>query len=172
MKKYSDRYKVNKHAIIVTAGIVLALLVVVFVVVKFFVGFSFVSGNSMDPSYTDGQMVFFNRLDKDYEVGDVIAMNYLNGDFYIKRVIALEGDVLTIDGGSVYVNGELSEYGSGETAIPAGSSVTYPYTVADGMIFVMGDNRGINEESGELLSVDSRTFGAVNSSQLLGTVIN
>ena len=169
-KSYSNRYKVNKHAIIVVAGIVLAVAVVVFIVLKFVIGFAFVSGNSMVPTYSDGQLIFFNRMDKEYDIGDIIAMNYLNGDFYIKRVVALGGDVVEIKGGSVYVNDVLSEYG-GETAVPEDASVTYPYTVPEDSVFVMGDNRGLNDETGELSSVDSRSFGAVKVSQLLGTVM-
>jgi signal peptidase I len=77
----------------------------------------------------------------------------------IKRVIGLPGDIIEIKDGKVYINYiELpEEYIKGETL---------PYnaigrmTVPDGMVFVMGDNR--------MLSNDSRLFGFVDLDSLEG----
>ncbi len=65
--------------------------------------------------------------------------------YYVKRVIALPGDVVDIDpiAGTVSVNGEvLNEAYLDENVItPLGYGMRYPYTVEDGHVFVMGDNR-------------------------------
>jgi signal peptidase I len=82
----------------------------------------------------------------------------------VKRVIAVAGDVVDIRGGELYVNDELVEncYGTGETLKQDGA-VLYPYTVREGNVFVLGDNR--------LVSVDSRSFGEVNRIQIRGKII-
>ena len=65
--------------------------------------------------------------------------------------------------GKLYVNDEEMDepYVNGETERKVGG-VEFPYTVEDGKVFVMGDNR---EES-----MDSRDFGAVIRKQIKGKV--
>ena len=87
---------------------------------------------------------------------------------YVKRVIALEGDVVDIrTDGSVWVNGEKLEetYLDEGLTTPRGSGIQYPYTVEQGHVFVMGDNRHN--------STDSRydTLGAVPVEALYGKVL-
>lgn len=84
----------------------------------------------------------------------------------IKRVIAVGGDTVDLVDGAVYVNGQkLDEpYTLGKPSYPLdpapGVSVEYPYTVPDGHLWVMGDNR---TNSG-----DSRYFGAIPVSSVSG----
>lgn len=84
----------------------------------------------------------------------------------IKRVIATEGQTVDIQDGIVYVDGEaLSEdYTLGTTkqltTAAEGVSITYPYTVPEGHIWVMGDNR----EN----SLDSRYFGSISLDSING----
>ncbi len=72
--------------------------------------------------------------------------------FYVKRVIALPGETVDIKNGVVFLNGEVleEEYYDGTTA-PTDGSVTYPVTVDENYVFVMGDNR--------YNSTDSRSSG-------------
>ena len=71
---------------------------------------------------------------------------------------------MELKGGKVYVNGALLEepYAAGETWEQTSGIVRYPYTVQDGQIFVMGDNRSV--------SMDSRKFGAVGERQIKGKI--
>lgn len=68
--------------------------------------------------------------------------------YYVKRIIGMPGDTVAIRGGRVYVNDkELHEpYFNGETRI-TDFSVSYPVTVQEGHVFVMGDNRGNSTDS-------------------------
>ena len=108
----------------------------------------------------------------------------------IKRVVAKEGDEIWLEelGGGEYAlrigcadTGEVigEEYFDAEgapvtlapiTLSPDTAGVLYattrldPYVVGEGCIFVMGDNRGG--------SVDSRAFGDVPLSRVIGTAMN
>lgn len=83
--------------------------------------------------------------------------------YYVKRVIATEGQTVDLIDGAVYVDGKkLNEpYYKGET-YPTDSTMVYPYTVSEGCVFVMGDNRGN--------SLDSRSsqLGEVDEDAILG----
>ena len=71
---------------------------------------------------------------------------------------------MDIRGGEVYVNDEPLDdvWGVGETFEEYGA-VIYPYTVIEGNLFVLGDNR---EQS-----MDSRAFGEVNRRQIKGRLV-
>ena len=75
----------------------------------------------------------------------------------IKRCIAVGGQTVDIndEDGLVYVDGvALSEpYTRGLPSYTLASDVSYPYTVPEGMMWMMGDNRTNSQ--------DSRYFGAV-----------
>lgn len=75
---------------------------------------------------------------------------------WIKRVIGVSGDTVRISDGKVYLNGkELDEsYALGNT-FPRG--VTDEWTVGDGEMFVLGDNRAVSQ--------DSRDIGVVKRSR-------
>lgn len=77
---------------------------------------------------------------------------------FIKRVIAVEGDTVQGKEGAVHVNGQRRDepYVFDKAPIPDFG----PYKVPAGSIFVMGDNRGNSQ--------DSRVFGAISESRIIG----
>ena len=68
--------------------------------------------------------------------------------YYVKRIIALPGQTVDIKDGKVYIDGAVLDepYYSGITSV-MDSSVKYPVTVEDDMVFVMGDNRPHSKDS-------------------------
>jgi signal peptidase I len=78
----------------------------------------------------------------------------------IKRVIAIEGEVIEIRDNQVLVDGVAVD----EPYIPERSRMRNfgPVTVPDGHVFVMGDNRRPG------MSTDSRSFGAIPESDIVG----
>ncbi|OXM14337.1 signal peptidase I [Paenibacillus herberti] len=114
-------------------------------------GLSRVSGESMLPSLSSGDILLINKLslyiDKP-EYGDVVVIgSEALGYSLVKRVIATEGDSVSISDGVAYVNGSpLSELYSIGKSEDIGSQ-----EVAEGHVFVLGDNRDLGA------SLDSRS---------------
>ncbi len=118
---------------------------------------------SMEPNLYEGDFVFVNKaiyfINDLPQRGEVIVFRYpLNPDAtpYIKRVIGLPGDQVRIDGGKVYVNGNLLDEPYLDQVTTRGGN----WTVPEDQLFVMGDNRAN--------SSDSRTWGFVPLENVIG----
>ncbi len=82
---------------------------------------------------------------------------------FIKRVIGLPGEHVKIENGKIYINGsELKEDYLADDVITV-SEVFYDFTVPDGYIFAIGDNRS--------KSTDCRVFGCVPYEKIEGIVL-
>lgn len=131
-----------------------------------------VRGASMYDTLMEGDRLLLvnHLLYWEPQQGDVIVASkdsFRSGDCFIKRVIATEGQEVDIDfsTGTVYVDGQVLEepYLYSQTLNFEG--VTFPVTVPEGCLFVMGDNR---EES---LDSRSHSIGFVDEREVLGKAI-
>ena len=68
--------------------------------------------------------------------------------YFVKRIIGMPGDTIDLIGNKVHVNGEplLEEYYNDYT-FAYDPLVTFPLTVSEGCVFVMGDNRPESKDS-------------------------
>lgn len=129
-----------------------------------------VSGDSMYPTYENGEYILTNLISlrfTDPKQGDVIVFKAPEdeGKDYIKRVIAVPGDSVQVENNKVYINGSLfdeSEYLSGTVQTPSGQKLKEgeTLTVPDGSYIVMGDNRPH--------SSDSREWGFLPKEDVIG----
>ena len=113
------------------------------------------------------------ELGIDVKQGDIVIFRNPEAtsdhDILVKRVIATEGQTVALEGGQVYVDGQALDesYTQGESwplaSQAPGVSRSYPNTVPEGCIWVMGDNR---EDS-----ADSRYFGAVPKENLVAVAL-
>ena len=110
-----------------------------------------VDGESMLPTLQDGQRLMITSYPYTPQRGDIVVIDAYTayGDPLVKRVIGIEGDTIDIDfqNGIVYLNGEALEepYTAEPTYLQ--ESVTFPVTVPEGCLFVMGDNRNHSTDS-------------------------
>lgn len=140
------------------------LVALVYAAFHYIIGLAVVSGESMEPGLTDGELVLFYRLDESYQTGDLVIIHRADGVEYIKRVVAEPGDVVELsEEGALLVNGvkDATMTAVGKTEATS-EDVIYPYTVPENSYFALGDNRENSK--------DSRSFGAVTADDITGRV--
>ena len=127
-------------------GDVVILLAAVFVVFKFILQLAWVPTGSMETNIPTRSMQICWQLpyklgDPMPKRGDVITFwSDECGEVLVKRTIGLPGDTVSFSGGYVYLNGELLD----ESYLPVQGITESPeesFTVPDGCVFFMGDNR-------------------------------
>ena len=167
----------REGVIVVLVAVVVAVLLRAFVVQTFFI-----PSGSMEPTLQIGDRILVNKLSyhlHGVDRGDIVVFSRPAAENcggpevndLVKRVIGLPGDLISLSGGYVYVDGKrldeswlpASEQGQTQPGPPGNSSnLTRPYHVPSGNYFVMGDNR--------MDSCDSRYWGPIAKSLIVGKV--
>ena len=145
---------------------VLCISCVIALAIRFLTPIIFVSGNSMNNTLYDKEMVLGCSFVKPDNSDIVVFHGHDAGgkeEVLIKRVIGKPGDTVVVKNDDIWVNGEKLE----EDYICL-SDRYYPdkditVTLGDEEYFVCGDNRHD--------SYDSRMFGVVNRDQIFAKVI-
>lgn len=125
-----------------------------------------IRGDSMQPTFVDGERVMISKLSPTVDAIDhgeiVIFADPQNATRdLIKRVIGLPGDTVTVDEDEVRVNGVLIHE---DYVLRAGArSIHRERTLGAGELYVLGDNRGNSK--------DSRDFGPISQSSVKGKVV-
>ena len=168
---------VREAAVILAVAVLAAILLREFVVQTFYI-----PSGSMEPTLQVGDRIVVNKLS--YELhgvdrGDIVVFSRPPRENcggpevndLVKRVIGLPGELISLSGGYVYVDGRrldeswLPSSEQGTTAPgPNGTaySLNHSYHVPANDYFVMGDNRTD--------SCDSRWWGPIPSSLIVGKV--
>ncbi len=130
--------------------IMILIFLVVFAAVQFSVQSFRVDGPSMEPSYEEGQFIMVNKLTYrfgDPQRGDVIIFDppFSSEYPFIKRVIGLPGELVEIENGKVYIDGDLLD----ESPDMGEPKDIRPLLVPEDRYFVLGDNRDDSRDSTE-----------------------
>jgi signal peptidase I len=175
MKKTKRRKKsiIREYAEIIVLAVALALFVRTFFVQAFRI-----PSESMEDTLLVGDFLFANKFIygakmpfvdwrlpsiRDPEPGDIIIFKY-PGDQktdYIKRCVAVTGQTIELRGDDLFVDGERQDEQYTKYVRGSNHPRQYgPYTVPEGHIFMMGDNRDN--------SADSRAWGPLDMKLISG----
>lgn len=130
-----------------------------------------VKGPSMEDTLIENEKLLISNLFYEPEQGDIIVFHELGhyNEPIVKRVIATEGQVVDIDFSTWTVTVDGVPLEEGYRKLTQGpqltSDYTYPMTVPENCLFVMGDNRNHSADS------RSSSIGFVDCRQILGRVI-
>jgi signal peptidase I len=132
---------------------------------NFFVCAVVIQGCSMEPTLQDGNCYLLNRWSYHFRRPSrnevVVLRDPGHSDCAIKRIVGVPGDAVELRGGRLVLNGQLLS----EPYLPLGTR-TLPlaekkaFKLSADEYFVLGDNREESE--------DSRAYGAVHRSRILG----
>ena len=116
-----------------------------------------VSGDSMYPSFQDGNIMLAKRRYDIWRFDVVTIASKQRGDILIKRVIGLPYETIEFKDNKLYVNGEYrtDPYAYGNTE-------DFKITLGENEYFCLGDNR----EN----SLDSRAYGPFSSNEIFAKI--
>lgn len=121
---------------------------------------------SMQGTLVEGNRLIEDKLSYHFtspDRGDIVIISGPESSKrLIKRLVALPGDVVDIRDGHLYVNGEMQAEPHAKGATNA-LGLKVPYTVPEGKVFVLGDNREHSQ--------DSRQLGPIDMSSLEGRAV-
>jgi signal peptidase I len=142
-----------------------------------------IEGRSMYPTYDNSDILFidiFTPKFGDYRRGDVVIIQppeeySTSNKNFIKRIVGLPEETIGLKDGAVFVYNKDYSRGiilnekdyldkSTKTYSSIGETTEYKYQkLGKNEYFLMGDNRGG--------STDSRKFGSINKSEIIGRVL-
>ena len=147
-------------------AVVAVLLIRAFLVQPFLV-----SGDSMVPTFQNGDYLLVDELTyrlREPQRGEVIVFRYPKDEklFFIKRIIGLPGERVEINDGRVTILNSENPQGfilaEPYLSSSQGTSGNEDVTLGKDEYFVLGDNRSF--------SLDSRSWGSVVKPEIMGLV--
>lgn len=140
--------------LIIVGGVTYFIFTFIFIPLK-------IKGNSMTPTYKDGQINICFRLRYIFSTPkrfDVVVVRYAGTRvMLLKRIIALEGEQLEFRNGKLYIDGQLKTE----------PHIQYRYrwnllkrTVNEGNVYLAGDNRNV--------PMEKHDFGQTSISRIIG----
>ena len=111
-----------------------------------------VSGQSMEPEHSQGEVVLMNRIIyhlRKPERFDIVAFEKEGekGKYYMKRIIGMPGETVQIKDGLVYIDDRLLEAEDGLQSAALAGLAEHPITLGEDEYFLLGDNRESSEDS-------------------------
>jgi signal peptidase I len=123
-----------------------------------------VEGASMEPTFHSGEIISCNRFIPGHVIprGTIVMVSRFPGLPCIKRVVGLPNETVSFHFGEIFINGKMLL----EPYIPD-QVTTYSWersslSTKDDQYVLLGDNRAASE--------DSRSYGPISRSQIIGTV--
>jgi signal peptidase I len=139
------------------------IIIIVLLIKTFLVSPILVSGDSMDSTLLDGDLMILNKIvyrTSKIERFDIIVIKY-NDKYIIKRVIGLPGDNVKCVDNNLYINDKIYV----ESYLDEGTKTDdfEIENIEENHYFVLGDNREV--------SLDSRRIGLIDEKDIEGKAI-
>ena len=148
---------------------IVGFLFVLFIVFVLFFKVVEVDGESMSPTLDANDKLLVYTMNYIPKQGDIVVISAGDDELsLIKRIIATENQTVEVDykTGKVIVDGmEIKENYITEMSAPEDNEISYPYTVPENCVFVMGDNRNESRDS------RSKVISAVEEYRIVGKAI-
>ncbi len=146
------------------------LTLLMFLVIRFAVQNFNIDGTSMEPNLHNNELVLVDKWSYLFHApsrGDIVVFHAPPepAQDYVKRIIGLPGDVITIKGTAITVDGvtlKESYIAAKNQGVPEGTHTIVNQVVPANDYFVLGDNRAV--------SSDSRIWGFVPRQNIIGRV--
>ena len=128
-----------------------------------------VSGKSMQHTLEDQDRIVISTLFYTPKYGDIVVVNQPN-EFHkplVKRIIATENQTIDIDfeTATVTVDGKVLDEPYLSTPTTDSEGLSFPLTVPEGHVFIMGDNRQDSTDS------RSNLVGMIDTQYILGRAL-
>jgi len=143
---------------------IVCVVAAVWALFSFVFGISIISGEGMYPRMRDGDVTLWYRLESSLNIGDIVTFT-VDGERQYGRIVAKGGDTVDFtEDGLLLLNGNAQQEEVFFQTSKQNRAQSFPMTVPEGEVFVLGDNRPY--------SVDSRDYGAIPVSEIDGKVIS
>ncbi len=150
----SEVRKPSRLKYVIEGLIYIALIVVcVYVVPKYVIQRTVVSGESMEDTLHDAESLLIDKISyrfTDPKRYDIIVF-YPKGrdvdEYYVKRIYGLPGETIQIKGNDIFINGEKIDDPYAKDSMSTGGIANEPYTLGKDEYFVLGDHRSVSQDS-------------------------
>ena len=141
------------------------IVIVVILIRSYLVTPVIVSGDSMEPTLNNKEMLLLNKIN--YKINDIkrfdIVVIKIDDKEIIKRIIGLPGETVLYRSNKLYIDGhELENDYNFDTDDFSLKTICNCDKIPENKYLVLGDNRGI--------SADSRLYGLIDAKDIEGNV--
>ncbi len=171
-KAEPEKKKRSKLSIGIEIGIYVVLLFVcIWVVPRYVIQRTAVSGESMEDTLHDKESLLIDKISyrfHDPERYDIVVF-YPKGkevddsNYYVKRIYGLPGETVQIKQNVIYINGQPIEDEYAKNAMDDEGLAAKPYTLKDDEYFVLGDNREVSLDSRKIPTKDMEKYADMYS---------
>lgn len=163
LKEKKEKKRLIRNIINLVIKIIF-ILMMYYVLLHIIFGAKRITGNTMIPYITDGDLLIYYRLDKKYNTDDIIILEQ-NDKEYVLRIVAKEGQTVDINEyGQLLVDGNPETHTTYfETPKDESNNINYPYLVPKNSFFALNDYRKVSN--------DSRSFGPISTENIKGKII-